>query len=138
MPTFAQTVRQSIQLETTQKGWCDKCRRYQNQHTRKSITKLPDVLTFNVTTQDKSTCHAKDYWSTPGWLPDEIGLTLNNKLLNVWQGEDLRRVTKRSNDQAELRVYELVGFVAEVKEEETKKHMVSIINGGSASRGVGR
>ena len=40
-------------------------------------------------------------------------------------------MTKRSNDQADLRIYELVGFVAEVKEEETKKHMVSFINGES-------
>jgi PAB-dependent poly(A)-specific ribonuclease subunit 2 len=123
-------VRQSIQLETTQKGWCDKCRRYQNQHTRKSITKLPDVLTFNVTTQDKNATVSKEYWSTLGWLPDEIGLTLNNKLLNVWQGDDLKRVAKRSNDQADLRIYELVGFVAEVREEEERrKHMVSFING---------
>lgn len=129
LPTFSQMVRQSVQLETTQKGWCDKCRRYQTQHTRKSITKLPDVLTFNVTTQDKNLTHAKDYWSTPEWLPHEIGLTLNNKLLHVWQGEDLKRVEKRSNDQADLKIYELIGFVAEVREEEERrKHMISFIN----------
>jgi hypothetical protein len=123
-------VRQSIQVETTHKGWCDRCKRYQNQHTRKSITKLPDVLTFNATTSDKNSTISKDYWSTPGWLPDEIGLTLNNKLLNVWQGEDLKKVAKRSNDQADLKIYELVGFVAEVKDEdERKKHMVAFVNG---------
>jgi PAB-dependent poly(A)-specific ribonuclease subunit 2 len=88
------------------------------------------VLTFNATTSDKNSTLSKDYWSTPGWLPDEIGLTLNNKLLNVWQGEDLKKVAKRSNDQADLRIYELVGFVAEVKDEdERKKHMVSFVNG---------
>lgn len=129
LPSFAQTVRQSIQFETTQKGWCDKCRRYQTQHTRKSITKLPDILTFNCTTHDKPASHTKEYWSTPGWLPEEIGLTLNNKLLNVWQGEHLKRVAKRSNDQADLRIYELVGFVVEVREEEERRmHMVSFIN----------
>ena len=135
LPSFAQTVRQSIQVETTTKGWCDKCRRYQTQHTRKSITKLPDILTFNCTIGDKAPlaggggAASQDYWSTAGWLPDEIGLTLNNKLLNVWQGEHLKRVAKRSNDQADLRIYELVGFVAEVREEEERrKHMVAFVN----------
>lgn len=51
-------------------------------------------------------------------------------MLNVWQGDDLKRVAKRNNnDQVDLRMYELVGFVAQIKEEGSKKHMVSFING---------
>lgn len=127
LPTFAQTVKQSIQVETTHKGWCDQCRRYQLQGTRKSISHLPDVLTFNASSNDKNLSLARDYWGTPGWLPDQIGIALNNNHLNVWQGDDVKVLGSRSND---LKIYDLVGYVAEIKEEDDRrKHMVSFING---------
>ncbi|TGZ84439.1 hypothetical protein EX30DRAFT_356743 [Ascodesmis nigricans] len=134
--TFAATVKQSIQVETTPKGWCDKCRRYQMQSSRKHITNLPDVLTFNATPNisDQANNLPREYWSTPGWVPDKIGFFINQKHLNAWQGADLERLIARNNQQLDLKVYELVGFVVEIKEDE-RKHMVSVINVGHTEGG---
>lgn len=70
---------------------------------------------------------ARDHWSAPGWLPDRLGIDLNNKHLNVYQGEEIRHHEKKG---VNLKIYELVGFVAEVHEEgAARKHMVSFVNG---------
>ncbi|KAL7275645.1 poly(A)-specific ribonuclease [Rhizina undulata] len=131
LQTFATIVKQSVQLDTHQKGWCDKCRRYQTQAMRKNIKKLPKIMLLNATAHDKATGNAREYWSTAGWLPDEIGLVVHNSQLTAYQGEELRNWKEREKGgrKAELVVYELVGFVAEIKEEEERStHLLSFIN----------
>lgn len=127
--TFSATAKQSIQLDTHQKGWCDKCRRYQTQAMRKAIRKLPKILMFNTTAHEKTANYAREHWSTPGWLPEEIGMVVTNTQLNIYQGDELMAL-KEGDQSRSLIVYELVGFVAEIKlEEERNSHMISFVNG---------
>ncbi|KAI5851436.1 ubiquitin carboxyl-terminal hydrolase-domain-containing protein [Morchella snyderi] len=126
--TFSAIAKQSIQLDTNQKGWCDKCRRYQTQVMRKTIRKMPKILMFNATAHEKTANFAKDHWSTPGWLPDEIGMVVTNSQLNIYQGDDLDTMKEKDRSGA-LIVYELVGFVAEIKLEESRNsHLISFVN----------
>lgn len=127
--TFSATAKQSIQLDTHQKGWCDKCRRYQTQAMRKAIRKLPKILMFNATAHEKTANYAREHWSTPGWLPEEIGMVVTNNQLNIYQGDELMAL-KEGDQSGSLIVYELVGFVAEIKlEEERNSHLISFVNG---------
>jgi PAB-dependent poly(A)-specific ribonuclease subunit 2 len=125
--SFSLLVKQSIQLDTSQRGWCDKCRRYQQQAMRKTVKRLPKILMFNATTNEKSQSCIREHWSSPGWLPGEMGVSINNGQLSVYQGKDLSVVKETSEN---LVVYDLVGFVAEIRvEEERNTHLISFVNG---------
>lgn len=96
---------------------------------RKAIRKLPKILMFNATAHEKSASYARDHWSTPGWLPGEIGMMVTNSQLNIYQGDELVAMKER-DESGGLIVYELVGFVAEIKlEEERNSHLISFVNG---------
>ena len=124
--SFSVLVKQSIQLDTSQRGWCDKCRRYQQQAMRKTVKRLPKVLMFNATTNEKSHSYIREHWLSPGWLPDEVGVLVENGQLSVYQGEELADI-KEANG---LVLYDLVGFVAEIRvEEERNTHLISFVNG---------
>ena len=125
--SFSALVKQSIQMDTVQKGWCDKCQRYQQQAMRKLVRRLPKIMMFNATTNEKSQTYIREHWSTPGWLPDEIGVLVANGQLSVYQGEDLRIMKERCEN---LVTFDLVGFVAEIKPEEKRNtHLISFVNG---------
>ncbi|PUU76126.1 ubiquitin carboxyl-terminal hydrolase-domain-containing protein [Tuber borchii] len=124
--SFSSLVKQSIQMDTVQKGWCDKCQRYQQQAMRKLVRRLPKIMMFNATTNEKSQTYIREHWSTPGWLPDEIGVLVANGQLSVYQGEDLKIMKERCEN---LVIFDLVGFVAEIKPEEKRNtHLISFVN----------
>ena len=124
IPTFSQILKISIERATQTRGWCDKCRRYQQLATRKSVRGVPDVLMINAAV---STAESKQYWAKPGWLPSEIGVIIENGKCFCFEGEDLRLHVERG--MHDVKVYELVGIVADINSgEHQKSHLVSLIN----------
>ena len=74
------------------------------------------------------TTEAKHYWAIPDWLPDKIGVIVDNGKLFCFEGEDLRLHLQRGMHV--ITVYELVGVVADIcSGEHQKSHLVSLING---------
>jgi PAB-dependent poly(A)-specific ribonuclease subunit 2 len=69
--TFSQVLKLSVEKETTSKGWCSTCHKYQTVQSRRTIYNIPAVLTLNaaITSQEH-----RRLWATPGWLPEEIGV----------------------------------------------------------------
>lgn len=125
VPTFSQVLKASIELHTQTRGWCDKCRRYQQLATRKSINSVPDVLVINAALKS---IDAKQYLAAPGWLPASIGVIIEQGKFFCFEGEDLRlHLEKRLH---RIKVYDLVGIIADVNSgERQKSHLVSLING---------
>jgi hypothetical protein len=71
---------------------------------------------------------AKQYWSVPGWLPETIGVIVDNHKFFCFEGEDLRLHLQRGLHV--VKVYDLVGVVADVNSgEHQKSHLVALING---------
>ena len=69
----------------------------------------------------------KQYWAKPGWLPAEIGVTIDNGKLFCFQGDDLRLHLQKGHHV--VKVYELVGIVADINSgEHQKPHLVSLVN----------
>lgn len=128
--SFSQVLKGSIERQDQTRGWCDRCRRYQSLATRKTIQSVPDVLLLNAAVHR---AEASQYWATPGWLPDEIGLSVEGGQLFCYEGDDLRMRLERGADQTT--VYELVGVVAEIDSGERQaSHLVSLVNGMSYVR----
>jgi PAB-dependent poly(A)-specific ribonuclease subunit 2 len=123
-PTFSQILKASVEVQSQTRGWCDKCRRYQSLVTRKSVRKMPDMLMINAALKSSE---AKQYWSNPGWLPDSIGVIVDNGKFFCFEGEDLRLHLEKGLHS--VKVYDLVGVVADVTSgEHQKSHLVSLIN----------
>ena len=71
---------------------------------------------------------AKQYWAIPGWLPETIGVIIENKKFFCFEGTDLRLHLERGLHA--VKVYDLVGIVAEIHSGvHQKSHMVSLVNG---------
>ena len=125
--TFSQILKSSVERATQTRGWCDKCRRYQSLATRKTVQAIPDVFLLNAAINGHE--EAKRYWSYPGWLPSQIGLIVNpsDGQFFCYEGEDLRLHQQRGRH--EMKVYELVGMVAEVASGVGQaSHLVSMID----------
>ena len=74
---------------------------------------------------DKSPKH-RQTWAQPGWLPREIGITIEGGNTVVSEGDQLRTF----RNYRSMVVYELVGLVADVTSAERQKsHLVSFVNG---------
>ena len=124
IPTFSQILKASVELQTQTRGWCDKCRRYQQLATRKGVRKMPDVLMINAALKS---AEARQYWATPGWLPDSIGIIVDNGKFFCFEGEDLRLHVEKGLHV--VKVYDLVGVVVDVTSgEHQKSHLVSLVN----------
>ncbi|KAL9599323.1 MAG: hypothetical protein Q9179_003596 [Wetmoreana sp. 5 TL-2023] len=118
--------------ESSQRMWCDRCRRYQLVQSWETVQNVPPVLMVN-TGLNKQT-DARQLWSIPGWLPERIGIVMEKGRLLCLEGEALR-VSQRSRQSRPLAVYDLVGLVADVNSgEHQKSHMVSLINVAVSSR----
>lgn len=127
IPTFSQVLKASMELQTQTRGWCDKCRRYQQLATRKGVRKMPDVLMINAALKSPE---ARQYWAVPGWLPDSIGVIVDNGKFFCFEGEDLRLHLEKGMHI--IKVYDLVGVLVDVSStEHQKSHLVSLINGWS-------
>ncbi|EGU78472.1 hypothetical protein FOXB_10993 [Fusarium oxysporum f. sp. conglutinans Fo5176] len=122
--SFSQVLKNSVERETTSKGWCSRCQRYQTIATRKSIHSIPAVLMLNtaITNQDQ-----RMLWSTPGWLPEEIGIIVEQGQFFCYEGEDLKLHLQRGIHN--ITVYSLTGMAINIESGQTQKsHLVSMVN----------
>ena len=134
IPSFSQVLKASIERESHTRAWCDRCRRYQQLVTRKSINSVPLVLVINAAIKNSE---AQQLWAIPGWLPDEIGVIVDGGKFFCFEGEDLKLHLQRNRHL--ITVYDLVGIVADINSgEHQKSHLVSLINGKSLELATGR
>lgn len=121
---FSAILKASIERESKNRGWCNKCRRYQQLSIRKSIQHLPFVMMLNAALTNPV---MRSLWETPGWLPTEVGVLVQNRNVYCFEGPDLGLHVR--NKTQNLVVYELVGFVAEIDMAENQcPHLVSFID----------
>ncbi|KAI6783498.1 ubiquitin carboxyl-terminal hydrolase family protein [Emericellopsis cladophorae] len=119
-----QVLKHSIERETTSKGWCSRCQRYQTISTRKTVHNIPAVLMLNTTITSQE---HKMLWATPGWLPEEIGIIVEQGQFFCYEGEDLKLHLQRGIHN--ITVYSLVGAAVNIENGQAQKpHLVSIIN----------
>ena len=123
--SFSQILKSSVEHETTSRGWCSRCQRYQSLATRKTIHSVPAVLMLNAAINGPE---AKQFWATPGWLPEEIGVIIDQGQFYCYQGDDLKLHVQRGIHN--ITVYSLVGLAADIDSgQHQKSHLVSLING---------
>lgn len=121
---FSNILRASIERETQNRGWCNYCRRYQQVMIRKTIHRMPLVLVLNAALTNPI---CRRLWAVPGWLPDTVGIIIENGQIMCFEGDDLR--LRMQNNTPNLLIYDLVGLVAEIDvPEHQKAHLVSFIN----------
>ncbi|KAI9712687.1 MAG: poly(A)-specific ribonuclease [Bogoriella megaspora] len=129
-PSFSQILKASVERQDQTRGWCDRCKRYQQLSTRKSIQDVPDVLMINAAVHS---AEAKQLWATPNWLPQRIGIIVNHGQFYCYEGQDLQLHLTRG--AYVIKVYELVGLVADINSGENQKsHLVSMIDVAHSSR----
>jgi PAB-dependent poly(A)-specific ribonuclease subunit 2 len=129
-PTFSQILKASVERQDQTRGWCTKCNRYQQMVQRKTIQSVPGVLMLNAAIQSHE---AKLLWSIPNWLPQEIGIIVDQGQFYCFEGQDLKLHLQRG--VFDIMVYELVGVVADINSgEHQKPHLVATINTGPSSR----
>ncbi|KAK4119549.1 hypothetical protein N657DRAFT_581467 [Parathielavia appendiculata] len=121
---FSQVLKMGVERETTSKGWCNRCQRYQNLQMRKTIHSVPAVLVVNTAI---STPEHRRLWSTPGWLPEEIGIIVDQGQFFCFEGEDLKLHLQRGIHN--ITVYSLIGMVVNIESSAPQKtHLVGMIN----------
>lgn len=124
--TFSQILKASVERHDLTRGWCDRCKRYQQLAARKAVQSLPPVLMINAAVH---TNEAKQLWARQKWLPQEIGIIIDDKeQFFCYEGQDLKMHLQRG--VRKIMIYELIGIVADVNSGENQKsHLVSVING---------
>ena len=128
-PTFSQILKASVERQDQTRGWCNKCNRYQQMVQRKTIQSVPGVLLLNAAIQ---THEAKLLWSIPNWLPQEIGIIVDQGQFYCFEGQDLKLHLQRG--VFNIMVYELIGIVADINSgEHQKPHLVACINTAPSS-----
>ncbi|KAL2131448.1 hypothetical protein VTI74DRAFT_5096 [Chaetomium olivicolor] len=122
--TFSQVLKMGVERETATRGWCSTCSRYLNLQTRKTIQSVPAVLTVNTAV---STPEHRRLWSTPGWLPEEIGVIVDQGQFFCFEGEDLKLHLQRGIHN--ITVYSLIGMVVHIESTAPQKtHLVGMVN----------
>ncbi|KAF5569875.1 pab-dependent poly(A)-specific ribonuclease subunit PAN2 [Fusarium phyllophilum] len=80
------------------------------------------MLNTAVTNQDQ-----RMLWSTPGWLPEEIGIIVEQGQFFCYEGEDLKLHLQRGIHN--ITVYSLTGMAINIESGQTQKsHLVSMVN----------
>jgi PAB-dependent poly(A)-specific ribonuclease subunit 2 len=134
-PTFSQVLKWSVEREEHSRGWCNLCNRYQPMQQRKnldSVDAIPNVLILNAAIQSQD---AKLLWSTPNWLPQEIGIIVHNGQFHCYEGDGLKSHLDRTDSRFTVKVFELIGIVADINSgEHQKPHLVAAINTAPSSR----
>lgn len=128
--TFSQVLKASVERQEQTRGWCDRCKRYQQLVSQKKIQSIPPVLMINAAVH---TLEAKQLWVKPGWFPQEIGIIVEQGHFFCYEGRDLQHHIQRG--AYKISVYELIGAVAEVNSgEHQESHLVSMINVSPSQR----
>ncbi|KAK4636083.1 PAN2-PAN3 deadenylation complex catalytic subunit PAN2 [Fulvia fulva] len=121
---FSQVLKSSIERSHQHRGWCLRCNGYKAMLSHRAIHCLPATLMLNACA---STPEARHTWSTPGFLPKEIGVIVNNGRFYPYEGQDLQVHLQRGHYN--MTVYQLVGVVADVKTgDQEKSHLVASID----------
>jgi len=129
-PTFSLILKASVERQEQTRGWCPRCKRYQQLSTRKQVHSIPAVLMINAATHS---AESKQLWATPNWLPQEIGVIVEQGQFYCYEGQDLKFHIQRGAHN--VQVYELVGAVTDINSGENQKpHLVSLINGKNPPR----
>lgn len=69
-------------------------------------------------------------WATPGWLPEEIGIIVEQGQFFCYEGEDLKLHLQRGMHN--ITVYSLIGMAVNIESGQMHKpHLVALVNGGS-------
>ena len=124
MLRFSSVLKTTLERETKNRGWCNRCRRYQQLAIRKTIRQLPYVLMLNTALVTPS---ARAIWETSGWLPSEIGISVQDRAIYCFEGSDLALHVR--NKSPNLVVYELVGYVADVDADDRQQpHLVGVVD----------
>ncbi|CAK7220464.1 poly(A)-specific ribonuclease [Sporothrix eucalyptigena] len=130
--TFSQVLKSSVEQDSSTKGWCEMCQRYQTLLNRKTITSIPSVLTLNASgPQNLNYPELRRLWGTPGWLPDEIGIIVDTAgQFFCYEGEDLKLHLQRGIH--DIKVYSLIGMAVSVDNggQPAKSHLVAMVNVG--------
>lgn len=76
-------------------------------------------------------------WATPGWLPEEIGIIVDNGSFFCYQGEDLKLHLQRGVHN--IQVYSLIGLSANIESGSPQKpHLAALspvsVDTGSAQK----
>ncbi|KAL2392816.1 PAN2-PAN3 deadenylation complex catalytic subunit pan2 [Exophiala dermatitidis] len=122
---FSAILKTTIEREAKNRGWCSRCRRYQQLAIRKTVRRLPMVMMINAALTGNPAM--RGLWETPGWLPSEVGIIIQDKNVYCFEGADL--AVHLRNKSPNLVVYELVGFVAEIDTSERHQpHLVGMVN----------
>ncbi|KAI0392158.1 PAB-dependent poly(A)-specific ribonuclease subunit PAN2 [Xylariaceae sp. FL0594] len=122
--TFSQVLKMSVERETTFKGWCSTCLRYQHLVSRKTIRGVPRVLMLNA---GSITSERQQLWATPGWLPEEIGIIVDNGNFFCYEGEDLKLHLQRGIHN--ITVYSLTGLAVNIEgSQQQQSHLVAMAN----------
>lgn len=68
-------------------------------------------------------------WATSGWLPEEIGIIINNGQFFCYEGEELRYQLQRGYH--EISVYSLTGVAVNIETGQPSRgnHLVALANG---------
>jgi PAB-dependent poly(A)-specific ribonuclease subunit 2 len=123
--TFSQILKASVERQEQTRGWCSRCRRYQQISQRRQVQSVPGVFMINANIQSND---ARHLWANSNWLPQEIGVIVGNGQFFCYEGQDLELHIQRKVHN--VHVYELIGVVADVNSGENQKpHLVSLING---------
>ena len=101
-----------------------RCQGYKGIRSRRALLRTPKVLMLNAAIH---TTEAKQLWTTPGFLPREIGIIVHDDQFYCYEGQDLQlHLQRRIYD---ITVYELVSVIAVVSTAETQQsHLVSLVN----------
>ena len=122
--SFSQILKSSFERQEPNKAYCSSCRRYQPLHITRQIQRMPTVLMINA---NAVTPDARQIWSTPNWLPQEIGVIVDQGQFYCYQDQDLKLHVQRG--VFNVQIYELIGVVSEISSGENQKpHLVSVIN----------
>lgn len=137
--TFSQVLKASVEGETATRGWCVRCNRYQSLQTKKIIQGIPSVLTLNVPIAESRDAELEQrmLWATPAWLPEEIGVIVDNGSFFCYQGEDLKLHLQRGVHN--IHVYSLIGLSVNIESGSPQKpHLAALspvaVDSGSAHK----
>lgn len=71
---------------------------------------------------------SKQFWMSPGCLPEEIGIIIDQGQAYCFEGEDIKTHIQRGLHN--ITVYSLMGLIADIDSgQHQKSHLVSLVNG---------
>ncbi|KAI8801403.1 ubiquitin carboxyl-terminal hydrolase-domain-containing protein [Cladochytrium replicatum] len=127
--TFSEVLSQSLSRETTTKAWCATCKRYTFIAQSKRLLDLPTVVTLNA---DATTEEVSDFWRADSngkpWLPLRIGISVEDGLTTVVEGDTLQELETRGYDPSKFAVFDLSSVVFEVLHDSDPPHLVAHVN----------